>query len=535
MRKTIISTLFVLIAIIIYSCGEHRYPSYLVMADSLCDTNPDSALSLLSSIGKDSMQMTEADLMYWRLLCIKAADKAYIPFTTDSAAVAVMHYYENGGDQSLLPTAYYYAGRASADIGDAPQALDYYQKALDVIKYNKYKRLEGLIYSQMGYIFNMQNLYVQAKASWMKALEVAKKEKDIRTIEYSLRDIGDSYTNSHQYDSAYSCYYQALEFAIKQSDRFFEYDLYPQIAYVDMKTEKYDSALSNIRKSFLYYNPIQESPKNCTAALIFEKIGNIDSAFYYYNRLNYCGNLYGKEDAYKWMSKYYSEKNMSDSACKYTALYGMILDSISHVYAIETTARMNALYNYQIKEKENSKLIEENLNKRNLIIIFICIILLITFGSTYIVSYSIQRNRLYKHKIEKYILLFEEYNKQTALNQKKQESINNIEIVKKIRRILNSDKRNEKLKEEDWIMLHNAIVERYPNFDSALHDLYAKIRTHDIRVSMLIKIGIKPVDIAYLTSHTEEAISSTRRRLYERAFNKKGKPSDWDKAILSIG
>ena len=235
------------------------------------------------------------------------------------------------------------------------------------------------------------------------------------------------------------------------------------------------------------------------------------------------------------MSKYYSEKNMSDSACKYTALYGMILDSISHVYAIETTARMNALYNYQIKEKENSKLIEENLNKRNLIIIFICIILLITFGSTYIVSYSIQRNRLYKHKIEKYNLLFEEYNKQTALNQKKQESINNIEIVKKIRRILNSDKRNEKLKEEDWIMLHNAIMERYPNFDSALHDLYAKIRTHDIRVSMLIKIGIKPVDIAYLTSHTEEAISSTRRRLYERAFNKKGKPSDWDKAILSIG
>jgi hypothetical protein len=52
---------------------------------------------------------------------------------------------------------------------------------------------------------------------------------------------------------------------------------------------------------------------------------------------------------------------------------------------------------------------------------------------------------------------------------------------------------------------------------------------------MLIKIGIKPVDIAYLTSHTEEAISSTRRRLYERAFHKKGKPSDWDKTILSIG
>jgi hypothetical protein len=54
--------------------------------------------------------MQEADLMYWRLLRIKASDKAYIPFTSDSAAIAVMHYYEDGGDRALLPTAYYYAG-----------------------------------------------------------------------------------------------------------------------------------------------------------------------------------------------------------------------------------------------------------------------------------------------------------------------------------------------------------------------------------------------------------------------------------------
>ena len=505
------------------------------MADSLCDTNPDSALSMLYTIGKDSAQMPEADMMYWRLLRIKAADKAYIPFTSDSAAVAVMRYYEDGGDRALLPTAYYYAGRASADIGDAPQALDYYQKALDVIKYNRYKRLEGLIHSQMGYIFSMQNLYSQAQLSWTKALETAKKEEDVRTIEYSLRDLGDSYINSNQYDSAYSCYSQALNVAKKQSDKFFEYDLYSQIAYLKTITNDFDSALYNIRKSLLYYHPVQESSKTCIAALLFEKMGKIDSAYYYFNKLNYCGNIYGKENAYRWLSMYYSEKNMSDSACKYTALYGMILDSISHTYAIESTAKMNAMYNYQNREKENKKLAIENTNKKILIIVFFSVIIMMALAILYIVSYSMQRSKLYKLKIEKYDLLLEEYNKQTALNQKNQESINNNEIVKKIRRILNNDKREEKLKEEDWLMLHKAILEKYPNFDSALHDLYAKIRTHDIRVSMLIKIGIKPVDIAYLTSHTEEAISSTRRRLYERAFNKKGKPSDWDKTILSIG
>jgi len=132
-KELVLSAILVLTVIMTNSCGEHRYPTSLITADSLCEDNPDSALSLLSEIGKDSTKMPEADLMYWRLLRIKAADKAYIPFTSDSAAIAVMHYYEDGGDRALLPTAYYYAGRASADIGDAPQALDYYQKALDVI------------------------------------------------------------------------------------------------------------------------------------------------------------------------------------------------------------------------------------------------------------------------------------------------------------------------------------------------------------------------------------------------------------------
>ncbi len=534
-KELVLLAIIVLTVIMTNSCGEHRYPAELITADSLCEDNPDSALSLLSEIGKDSTQMQEADLMYWRLLRIKAADKAYIPFTSDSAAIAVMHYYEDGGDHALLPTAYYYAGRAAADIGDAPQALDYYQKALDVIKYNRYKRLEGLIYSQMGYIYHRQHLHGYARESWLKALHIAKEDKDENSIEYCLRDMGESYINSEKYDSAYTCYQQALCIAKRQLDTFFEYDLYPQMAYVNMEMGNLDSALYYIRKSFLFKNPIQESTKNCTAARIFEKIGKTDSAYHYYNKINYCGDLYGKENAYRWLSMYYSEKNMSDSTRKYTTLYGIILDSISHIYAIETTARMNALYNYQIKEKENSILLQENLNKKNLIIVFISIIVLITFALAYIVSYTIQRNKLYKHKIEKYNLLLEEFYNQKPLNQKKQESINNTDIVKKIRRILNKDKREEKLKDDDWAMLHDAIIERYPNFDSALHDLYANIKTQDIRVSMLIKIGIKPVDIAYLTSHTEEAISSTRRRLYERAFNKKGKPSDWDKTILSIG
>lgn len=75
----------------------------------------------------------ESTQMYYRLLSIKAYDKAFIPLTSDSLILPVLHYYINRNDKRHLPEAYYYAGRIYRDLGDAPQALDYFEKALDAM------------------------------------------------------------------------------------------------------------------------------------------------------------------------------------------------------------------------------------------------------------------------------------------------------------------------------------------------------------------------------------------------------------------
>ena len=53
-------------------------------------------------------------------------------------------------------------------------------------------------------------------------------------------------------------------------------------------------------------------------------------------------------------------------------------------------------------------------------------------------------------------------------------------------------------------------------------------------VCLLIKAGFNVQEIGYLTMKTDEAINSTRRRLYEANFGKKGKPSEWDDVIRSL-
>ena len=97
--------------------------------------------------------------MYHRLLTIKAADKAYVRHTSDSLIKKVVAYYEDDGDKSLLPEAYYYAGRVYRDLGDAPQALDYFEQAADALPLQGQEVLAGKIYSQTGSLFFYQQMY----------------------------------------------------------------------------------------------------------------------------------------------------------------------------------------------------------------------------------------------------------------------------------------------------------------------------------------------------------------------------------------
>ena len=75
---------WVFMLVLLASCGPVRYPAPLRTADSLASACPDSALALLSRLAADTADAPLACRMYYRLLCIKAADKAYIPHTSDS-------------------------------------------------------------------------------------------------------------------------------------------------------------------------------------------------------------------------------------------------------------------------------------------------------------------------------------------------------------------------------------------------------------------------------------------------------------------
>lgn len=92
---------------------------------------------------------------------------------------------------------------------------------------------------------------------------------------------------------------------------------------------------------------------------------------------------------------------------------------------------------------------------------------------------------------------------------------------------------NVKLSSQDWESLRVGVDECYKGFTSRLRDIYL-VSDMELKICLLLKIGISVTGIALLCGRTKSAVVSARKRLYEKCFGQKGKPEQWDEFILSL-
>lgn len=78
------------------------------------------------------------------------------------------------------------------------------------------------------------------------------------------------------------------------------------------------------------------------------------------------------------------------------------------------------------------------------------------------------------------------------------------------------------------------IESAYPSFFETLSYIGVH-KTNDLRVSMLIKVGFAPGEIAPIMMKSFSSISSIRSRLYQRYFKKEDSAfKNWDDFIGSL-
>lgn len=143
-------------------------------------------------------------------------------------------------------------------------------------------------------------------------------------------------------------------------------------------------------------------------------------------------------------------------------------------------------------------------------------------------------NSMLRLELEERKAKLDYHNKVAIIEQEKRQQAETVifqsDIYSRIQQLLNTGKSME---QGDWSALTQLIDGIYTGFTEKLYSLY-HLTQQEYYVSLLIKVRVQPKDIASLTAHSKESVASTRSRLYQKVFGKKGSSRDWDEFVLSL-
>ena len=571
--------LVVLLPFYFGSCSNNHRAQTLQEIDSLINVWPDSAVVFLKQL-KDSITKESQSLkMHYLLLTIKADDKAYIPHTSDSSIAQVLKYYECKKDKRFMPEVYYYAGRVYRDLGDAPQAQGYFLKAIEATKNSSDYILLSKIYSQTGTLFLYQDVYDEAMKAYKQAYKYSTLADDTVGIVFNLRDIGTCFSAFGNADSTLLYYNKAYGLAEKIKERSIVNMMKEALADLYEQLEKYDLAKSLLSSSSNIMEQDNLRSLYSVSADLYYQTNNLDSAFYYSNLLLGIKDVYAQQAAHWQLAEIALKRGDCKSASKHLQLYSNWTDSIQKITNTESSRKIQALYNYQLHERETHRLQKENIQQKiwNLSMFAILVV-----SSIFIYMY-IQNNKhkkvMLKNRMKELERLKEEqYRRSNQFIEENKSKIQELEAklqehselnysmhkllqaqkeqILRMNSKIEADQQEQEfasiaflqseiynkfhqvtdfkdLDDRDWLELNKAIDATYKNFTSRLYALYP-ISKIELKICLLIKANISTSAIAALTGRSKSAITSSRKKLYEKIYGVKGTPDMWDNFILSF-
>lgn len=541
----ILSTL-VLILSFLTSCHRSvRYPAELYVADSLAMCNADRAVAYLDSLAPAMEQATEPTLRYYQLLTIKARDKAFLPHPSDSLILAVLHYYEQGGDPRLLPEAYYYAGRVTRDLGDAPQAVDYFHAALDAIEdedYERYRkedevgtnRLKGRIHSQKAYLLALQHLSDEAIMEYHEVLHYDSLNHDSIHIVLDYRKIGYELSRSGKYDEAIAYYHLSQEVAEQMNDSIGFANAVYQEAYTLLKQGKLSEANDLVNRFPLF---IKRQNKNFATSLLAKKYSleeDYEKAYKYFTILAENGDIIDRSNAYFWLAEYAQSNKKLDTAIMYLNKAISTNDTLISLQNDDAVTYSTSVYNYQLRVKENEKLKrqEKKTERKHTLWGFGSILSLVIIGFVGYIEYK--KRRALHSECQRLSELLELKDREAEESKvARRNAMAQLRTSKAMTLIEEKLVIGDNLTEQDWEEIEETFKSLLPDFLINLRSFHHYTEP-EWRLCLLSKMELKAEAIGTLICLSQSAIYNKSRRLYKKIFGHECSQQEWDKFIKSL-
>ena len=560
--------------------GDNSLDMIMGRADSLMEIDMDSApsaLRMLDSMSPHVSYMSKSRRMRYELLRAKAMNKSNVYFRSDSTMKEVAAYYSRHGTPNEKMMAYYLLGCVYRDLGEAPAALEYYQKAAacaDTTAEDCDYSILNKIYAQSAIVLHSQKLIDEELDMWHKAEYCGKRAHNIRMaisafentvrIYYALNDynkvmqISDSassaYLNSGYKDKAARAIFIQIDIYLKRGDiKNAEACLH--------KYEKYGDIFSspgNVKSGlelYYYYKGLSLLASN-----------RVDSAEYYFRKMLTGSVRDEKEAAYRGLLSVYRSRRNSDSVFHYARLYCDANDSSWLRLTSSEAQRVQSLYRYT-RNRQQADLREREVSELRLTIVFLSVISLIVVLELYMwhrrrsfrmKSLLLEKNRMYSELLHRSGEISRELSAALGENSRLASELEasgrrlRAELDKmqdmsstdadwaSLQKLMESDliknlhdqaAHGRSAGQKDWSRLNTYVENRYPRFLSFINNLGSNsLSQNEKKVAILIKLHFLSSEISCLLDISPQNLSNIRRRLNLKLFGS-SRTSELDRNI----
>ena len=349
--KHILSLLITLL--LMAGCGrpaETTLSAELQRAEDLMYPHPDSSLHILQAMTPPKDELNHAT---WALLMTQAKYKCFVD-QSDSLVNIAHDYFMKGDDAQRKALTLYHKAVLLKVKNEADKALPFYLQASEEVKLTEDYRLAYLIYSHIGMVYAYRDLHNYSIPFCEKANEYALLSNDSYYIVESYNCIARTYSAQRNYDKAVEFYDKAIEIGKVHDEKKLVNSSIQEKIGIYIRQDKYEEAQKLV--NMLDLRMLSKAGYQVIGHL-YQRINQVDSAYYYLNRAVESNNIYTQQMAYKILFNLSKKQKDYKRNAEYTVKLWKINDSINKIDRNKALIEMQEKYDQQrVKDEMAAKM-----------------------------------------------------------------------------------------------------------------------------------------------------------------------------------
>lgn len=527
MKISILPILFIQILLCI-SCGNEKNDLLFSKSESLLETDPDSALTVLRTVLYPE-DLTEEGYYRYFLLKIQAEYKSYQDITSDSIILSVQDYYLKQKDGYNIALSSYYCGCYYKELGNKEAAMKSLLMSDSYAEKTNDSNLKGLIRNAVGVIlldlFDSEGaiLNFQESACFYKQAGNFKNE----LITYI--QIGDCFQYLEQSDSALHYYMKCLHLVDRENLRTEQSNIRQNLGLLYAKEGELIKAIQFLKEALEYAPSLDDQIKiYMTLSDLCVENQQMDTVDVYMSHLlqnkDSIEDLYVKTNLFQMISEREELQKNYLEALGYHKIYAETLLRIIDANLDKNFLALHKKYDYEKVRSHNIQLKLERMN----------ILIGLVLGVLFLVISIFLLFRRYRKRKKKILELEEKIVQLNGLSKKYDEKektftsylLKHFNILKKMSSLEIYMNKETSHKDEFWIKKINEIVygqdtlnwnilydvmnKLHNGFFIKLKELYPQLKEVEYRILCLTYSGFSTEEIAIVLNLSINTINTKR-------------------------